>query len=109
MNGTKVEMDAAVAEHSPVRDIDLVAILANVFENAIHGAGQSRVADAKIKMSIRQKGRKLVIQCRNTIWPGQRFEGDRDRDGKHPQDSAALRRRNGFQRGRRDVCNKDFA
>ncbi len=76
MNGTKVEMDAAVAEHSPVRDIDLVAILANVFENAIHGAGQSGAADAKIKMSIRQKGHKLVIQCRNTIRPGQRFEGE---------------------------------
>ncbi|KAI4450257.1 hypothetical protein C823_004790 [Eubacterium plexicaudatum ASF492] len=76
MNGTKVEMDVVVAEHSPVRDIDLVAILANVFENAIHGAGQSGVADAKIKMSIRQKGHKLVIQCRNTICPGQRFDGE---------------------------------
>lgn len=74
MSGVKVEMDAAVAEHSPVRDIDLVAILANVFENAIHGAGQSGAAGAKIKMSIRQKGHKLVIQCRNTIGPGQRFE-----------------------------------
>ncbi len=75
MKGTKVEIDAAVAEHSPVRAIDLVAILANVCENAIHGAEQSGIADAKIKMSIRQKGHKLVIQCRNTISPGQKFEG----------------------------------
>lgn len=65
--GIQTEIHAAVGENLPVRDIDLVAILANIFENAVHSCGSSSVREAKIWLRISQKGHKIVIQCRNTM------------------------------------------
>lgn len=62
----QVDMDVRVAEELPVRDIDWVTILANVFENAIHGCADSGVERQVIDLYIAQKGNKVIIQCRNT-------------------------------------------
>ncbi len=62
----EVAMDVRVAEDLPVRDIDWVAILANVFENAIHGCIASRLQQQIIDIYIAQKRNKIIIQCRNT-------------------------------------------
>ncbi len=71
--GICVEMEVKAAENLAVRDIDLVAILANVLENAIHGCLDSGVLRPKIIVSIAQKSHKIVIQCRNTCAPDARF------------------------------------
>ncbi len=64
--GIETEMDVRVPEGLVIRDIDWVAILANIFENAIHGCLCSGISENKIKIYINQKGNKVVIQCRNT-------------------------------------------
>ncbi len=62
----EVEMNVRVEEGLDIRDIDWVAILANVFENAIHGCINSNELYQVIKIHIAQKGNKVIIQCRNT-------------------------------------------
>jgi len=59
-------MDVRVAEGIKIRDVDWVAILANVFENAIHGCASSECSRQEIFIYIAQKGRKIIIECRNT-------------------------------------------
>lgn len=62
----RVVMDVTAAENLAVRDIDLVAILANIFENAIQGCLSSGKAEPEIRICMVQKGHKIVIQCWNT-------------------------------------------
>ena len=58
-----------------IRDIDLVAILANIFENAIKGCLDSGKDQQRIHIDISQKGHKIVIQCRNSCAPDVHFRG----------------------------------
>ncbi len=64
--GIQVDVKVEIQQDLPIRDIDLVAILANIFENAIHGCVDSQVKDPFIRLSAVHKGHKLVIQCQNT-------------------------------------------
>lgn len=65
-NGILVSMDVKLGRKIPIRDIDLVAILANVFENAIHGCIHSDMDKKEINVNINQKGNKVVIEFINT-------------------------------------------
>lgn len=65
--GIRTEIHAAVGENLPVRDIDLIAILANILENAVNSCRSAGVEDTNIRMQISQKGHKIVIQCKNTM------------------------------------------
>lgn len=62
----QADMDVRLAEDLPVRDIDWIAILANMFENAIHGCISSGLPQQKIDIYIAQKANKVIIRCRNT-------------------------------------------
>lgn len=62
----RVLMDIRVAENLEIRDIDWVAILANVFENAIHGCIGSGLPSQEIHIFIAQKRNKVIIQCCNS-------------------------------------------
>ena len=60
---------ASAAEELPVKDVHLVAILANLLENALNGckeleAGQS--SQPRIEISILEKESNLLIVCKNT-------------------------------------------
>ncbi len=61
-----VETHVSLPLELPIRDIDWVAILANIFENAIHGCISSDKANKTIQMQIAKKGHKISIQCMNT-------------------------------------------
>lgn len=61
-----VKLDVEIVQNIAIRDIDWVAILANVFENAIHGCGNSGKKEQEIDIYIRKKGKKIIIQCTNT-------------------------------------------
>lgn len=70
-DASKVEYicKASAAADLPVKDVHLVAILANLLENALNGckeleAGQSE--QPKIEIQIREKDGNLLIMCRNT-------------------------------------------
>ena len=62
----QVTADVAIAKRPAVRDIDLAAILANIFETAIYECLCSKCADREIAFRMSQKGHKIVIQCRST-------------------------------------------
>lgn len=64
-----VTVQSKVAGNIPIKDIDLVAVIANIFENAIHGCNMSFSPVKKIHFSIKRKGNKIVIQCKNTCSP----------------------------------------
>lgn len=61
-----VKIDAGVPPGIAIRDIDWVAILANVFENAIHGCLNSGKSVQEIDIYIAKRGNKIIIQCTNT-------------------------------------------
>lgn len=61
-----VTMNVHMSDGSLIRDIDWVAILANIFENAIHGCIHSENSVKEIHLSIAKKGNKMIIQCCNT-------------------------------------------
>lgn len=62
----QVEMDVKVGEGLPIRDIDWVAILANTFENAIHGCEDSGLPRQEISIYIAKKGNRVAIRFSNT-------------------------------------------
>lgn len=61
-----VKIEANLPQELSIRDTDWVAILANVFENAIHGCAASGKKEQEIWIHIAKKGHKVSIQCRNT-------------------------------------------
>lgn len=64
--GIQVHMDVKIGEQPAIRDIDWIAILANAFENAIHGCESSGVSHQEISIYIARKGNKVVIRFSNT-------------------------------------------
>ncbi len=67
--GIEVSMNVRLAEGLGIRDVDWIAILANAFENAIHGCADSGMAKQFISIYISQKGNKVIIQCCNSSRP----------------------------------------
>jgi hypothetical protein len=68
--------DAAAKKETPVSSHDLVAILANVVENALHGAIESNAEDPMISVNIYYKAKKMVIVCENSCNPHLVFAPD---------------------------------
>ena len=68
--------DAVAKKETPVSSHDLVAILANVVENALHGAIESNAEDPMISVNIYYKAKKMVIVCENSCNPSLVFAPD---------------------------------
>ncbi|MBD5498492.1 MAG: sensor histidine kinase [Lachnospiraceae bacterium] len=68
-----VDLHVKIEDNIAIRDIDLVAILANVFENAINGCMRSGDQDRLIQLSITQRENKIAVQCKNTCAPDVKF------------------------------------
>ncbi|MBP3650538.1 MAG: GHKL domain-containing protein [Clostridia bacterium] len=62
----KPELSAAVP--------DLVAIIANVLENALHGAAKSGSETPFIDVTIKHKAQRLVVSCDNSCDPSMAFD-----------------------------------
>lgn len=56
----------SVPEKLMVREIDLIALLGNLLENALHGSQQSGKENPSIKIHIRLQSDRLLIVCVNT-------------------------------------------
>ena len=69
-----VTLDVELERNPGIPNIDLVAILANAYENAIYGCVEAKKQSAEracyINLRIRKKKNKLVISCSNTCRPG---------------------------------------
>ncbi len=66
----RYEVKADVSGRCKIRDVDFVAILANLLENALHGSRKSGSENPFIEVILRTKGDKLVIICRNSCHMG---------------------------------------
>ncbi len=71
-NGIETEVKVCFWENIAISDYDLVSILANILDNAIHGCME---AEGKrcIKLSIQKKCSKLILICENTCKDDIRF------------------------------------
>ena len=61
-----LELTALAENRLPVTEPDLVAMVANVFENAIQGASSADASAPFIKMRVLHKAQKLIISCENS-------------------------------------------
>ena len=52
----------------------LVTVIANILENALHGAAESKANSPMITVSIKHKSGRLVISCENTCSQSLKFE-----------------------------------
>lgn len=68
-----MKTDIRMRKETSVRDTDLVSILANLLENAVKGCLQAP-GERWIDLSIHHKGKKLIIQCRNSCAQDVRFQ-----------------------------------
>ncbi|MEF9896273.1 MAG: GHKL domain-containing protein [Clostridia bacterium] len=65
-NGISVHLDVTMDRDMGISDMDIVAILANLMENAIYGCAQSGSAHQTMDVYIGRKVKKLVIYVRNS-------------------------------------------
>lgn len=75
-NGIAMDCDIDVGYETGIRDLDIVAILANLMENAIHGCLNSGKNRIWIKVRIRSKGGKLSFLVKNTCVDENTVEGE---------------------------------
>lgn len=71
-----VRLDVTLEKDIGISDIDLVAMLANLIENAIHGCIHSGKPKPFIEIYIGRKASKLVIYTKNTVGGDIVFEND---------------------------------
>jgi len=64
--GILVDIAANAEQALSVTPLDLVAIVANLMENAIHGAASAQIEGAYLKLRIHPRADKLVIRCENS-------------------------------------------
>ena len=69
-----MEIRAAAKPNISVPSPTLVTIVANILENALHGAIESKAEKPRITVSIKHKAGRLVISCENTCLPSLTFE-----------------------------------
>ena len=74
--GIETDALAQARRDIPLSSADLVAIVANMLENAIHGCGESGAEKPFLRLRIHEKSGKLVIRCENSCKPGLRFTGE---------------------------------
>ena len=64
--GIQAEIHAEVPAEMSIKEPDMVAMLSNIYENAIHGALASGAEEKRILIVIHSKDERLVIRCTNT-------------------------------------------
>lgn len=65
-HGIEVRLNTTLEQNITIHDIDLVIMLANLMENAIHGCIHSGKPEQVIELFIGRKASKIVIYTRNT-------------------------------------------
>ena len=69
-----MEIRAAAKPNITVPSPALVTVVANILENALHGAAEANVDNPQITVSIKHKSGRLVISCENTCSKQLHFE-----------------------------------
>ena len=69
-----MEIRAAAKPNLSVPSPALVTVVANILENALHGAAEANADNPKIIVSIKHKSGRLVISCENTCSKSLHFD-----------------------------------
>ena len=69
-----MEIRAAAKPHLSAAAPDLVAIVANVLENSLHGAAESGIEAPFIRVNIKHQAGRFVVICDNACKPSLDFE-----------------------------------
>lgn len=64
--GVSFSVRCNVPEKLSMREIDLIALLGNLLENALHGCQESGKENKSIEIYIRRQNNRLVIVCNNS-------------------------------------------
>ena len=64
-----------VPKELKVREIDLIALLGNLLENALHGCQESGKENKSIEIHIRLQNSRLIILCNNTCSDNLKLSG----------------------------------
>ena len=73
-SGINVKISASVSRDIAVLPQDLVIVVANLFENAIHATEKLKVDDASIDISIKENAQRLLIKMDNSCKPNLNFD-----------------------------------
>ncbi len=65
-NGIDFSVRCNAAKELGVREIDLIALLGNLLENALHGCQESGRENKSIEIHIRLQNKRLIVLCNNT-------------------------------------------
>lgn len=65
-NGIGFSVKCNVTKELEVREIDLIALLGNLLENALHGCQESGKENKSMEVHIRLQNKRLIILCNNT-------------------------------------------
>lgn len=65
-NGIDFSVRCNVTRELEVREIDLIALLGNLLENALHGCQESGKESKRMEIHIRLQNKRLIILCNNT-------------------------------------------
>lgn len=65
-NGIDFSVRCNVTRELGVREIDLIALLGNLLENALHGCQESGKKSKRMEIHIRLQNKRLIILCNNT-------------------------------------------
>lgn len=87
--GIPVSISADTPEESPIADMDFVAVLSNLLENALNGCKECG-SHGEIRVDIRSVEGKAVIVCSNTCKPGLEIENGMLRNRGTGIDSVVL-------------------
>ena len=73
-SGINVKISASVSRDIAVLPQDLVIVVANLFENAIHATEKLKQNDASIVISIKENAQRLLIKMDNSCKPNLNFD-----------------------------------
>lgn len=65
-NGIDFSVRCKTPKELKMREIDLIAVLGNLLENALHGCGESGKEKQSIEIHIRMQDDRLIIVCNNS-------------------------------------------
>lgn len=65
-NGIDFSVRCNVTRELEMREIDLIALLGNLLENALHGCQESGKKSKRIEIHIRLQNKRLILLCNNT-------------------------------------------
>ena len=76
-NGIDVNISALVSSDTDVLPQDLVIVIANLFENAIHAASSLKCENARIDITIKESVQRLLVKIENTCEEKMTFDSTR--------------------------------